>query len=92
MKRAIGPEVRLPETNCLDCGRVLDCANSIGGKSKPSPGDITVCLMCGHLMAFNKDLTMRPLTDAEIIAIAGDEQMITIQAARGKIGLGRKKS
>lgn len=31
----------------------------------PKPGDITMCLACGHLMAFNRDLTLRNLTEDE---------------------------
>lgn len=42
----------------------------------------TVCIVCGHVMGFNADGTIRPLTDAEMVQIAGDRRMLAIQRAR----------
>jgi hypothetical protein len=49
--------------------------------AKPRPGDVTICIECGHIMAFDGDLGMRPLTDAEMIAVAGDRNIIMAQRA-----------
>jgi hypothetical protein len=76
---------RLPKNKCLNCKKALDSATGIGNENSPSPGDITVCLRCGHIMAFNKQLRFRKLTDEEIIAIAGDPRIIEFQRARGKV-------
>ena len=51
----------------------------------PEPGDITICIHCGHLMAFADDMTVRPLTDNEMYDIAGDPRLIAFQKARASI-------
>jgi hypothetical protein len=71
-------ETRLPLSHCLSCGRELDAATSLHGAT-PNSGDITVCMKCGHVMAFADDLTVRALTDAEMYDIAGDKEVLTVQ-------------
>jgi hypothetical protein len=77
---------------CTACGRQLDSAMVICDSEniQPNPGDITVCLLCGHIMSFCEDLTLRDLTVAEISKIAGDKRILAIQRMRGKTGLGKK--
>jgi hypothetical protein len=79
-----GKSVRIVENACLNCGKVLDGATAIDqeGEIRPTPGSITVCMYCGHLMAFDEQLHFRALTDEEIINIAGDERLIAINRAR----------
>lgn len=84
-KVIVGPEVQLPSSNCLHCQAHLDFARSVGSKAKPKPGSITICFRCGHLMAFNESLRMRELTDQEMIAVAGDKNILAIQRARGAV-------
>lgn len=81
----IGKTVRMPLSACLACGAPFDAATGIGAGKAPKVGSISICLRCGHLMAFAKDLTMRELTDAEMHAVAGNKTILEIQAARGKI-------
>ena len=78
----IGTSQKVAPSACTACGKVLDGCSSVDGEHKPKPGDITVCISCGHLMAFADDLTMRDLTDEEMHAIAGDPRIIAIQRAR----------
>ena len=47
----------------------------------PKPGDVTICLDCGHIMAFAADMTVRPLTDDEIVEVAGDPEVLQVQRA-----------
>lgn len=65
----------------------MDGAAVVGdtGEIHPSPGDITVCMYCGHLMAFDRKLRFRQLTDAEMIEVAGDERIIAVSKARKAI-------
>jgi hypothetical protein len=63
---------------------MLDAAASMSGEHSPEPDDISICLYCGHLMAFDGDLKFRPLTDAEMVQVAGDPRILAIQRARGK--------
>jgi hypothetical protein len=55
-----------------------------GEDAVPRPGDITLCLYCGHIMAFADDLTLRELNDEEAHDIAGDPRMLAAQWARRK--------
>jgi hypothetical protein len=72
--------VRLPVSHCPNCDKVLDAATAIERGARPKPGDITICLDCGHLMAFGDDLRVRPLTDAEMVEVAGDPRIVAAQA------------
>jgi hypothetical protein len=66
---------------CTNCGRVLDAASLVSADTiAPAPGDITVCTYCQHLMAYASDMTLRDLTDAEIVELAGNEDMLEVQA------------
>ena len=75
----------LPAAACLDCGTSLDGASGLGHDRKPKPGDVTICFTCGHIMAFAKDLTFRPLTDAEMIEIAGNPVIVKAQTLRAAV-------
>jgi ribosomal protein L32 len=78
-------DFKMPESQCLNCGHKLDGAFAQQmKKARPAPGDITICIRCGHVMAFADDLTMRALTDAEVIEVAGNEDLLRYQRARGQ--------
>jgi hypothetical protein len=76
---------RLPASHCLNCGKQLDAASDLEGERTPCPGDVTVCIDCGHVMAFADDMTMRALTDAEMIEVAGDCDLLKVQRALAAI-------
>jgi hypothetical protein len=70
-------------TNCLNCFHILDVHDTFGKKdAKPKEGDISLCGYCGHIMAFNADGTVRPLTSKEVYDIAGDPKLIKLEAVR----------
>lgn len=54
---------------CPSCGYDgLDGYTGITGKGPPTPGDFSICLYCGELLAFSLGrfgLTLRGATDAE---------------------------
>jgi hypothetical protein len=78
--------VRTPPSHCLDCHELIDAASSLfSKKKKPRPGDFTVCIECGHIMAFAGDLTLRELTSAEMHDVAGNRKILLIQEARGEM-------
>ena len=72
----------MPASLCLACGRSLNAASGVDHDHRPSPGDVTVCLRCGHIMIFAEDLTPRDLTAEEVIEVAGDKRILAIQRAR----------
>jgi hypothetical protein len=74
-----------PAHSCTSCGHLLDAASNPFDLRSPREGDISVCMYCGHLMAFNADMTRRNLTDEEMVEIAGDPQLLMIQHARNRV-------
>lgn len=77
------PTFVTPENKCLACGYAMNMARGLSSDTtKPGPGDVSVCLNCGHLMGFNPDLTLRELSDEEAHDIAGDKDLLRAQAAR----------
>jgi len=77
---------RVPENTCLSCGQKLDSAARIEGDAeKPEPGNCTICMHCGHLMAFADDMTLRELNDQEAYDLAGDPTILRFQHVRGMV-------
>lgn len=83
----LGDEIhRVKESQCLACKKKLDGAGQIIRPDEPavspSPGDILVCLHCGHIMAYADDLTPRELTDEEMLDVAGDPAIVAFNTIR----------
>lgn len=77
---------RTPPNKCLLCGAMLDAATSMGNKSAPDPGSLSICGECGAVSVFADDLTLRPLTDVEVREItSSDETMQMLFRATGLI-------
>ena len=74
-------EFRTKPDRCLNCGHLIDGALAVGHENGPRPGDVTICIDCGHIMAFGGNLRMRSLTDEEMIAVAGDRRIVMTQRA-----------
>ena len=75
----------MPTAPCPNCGKVLDAATNVSNDGQAEPGDISICLYCGHINAFADDLTLRNLTDAEMTMIAGDPLIIAVQNMRAEV-------
>lgn len=75
----------LDKSHCSDCGRLVDAASGANHDFKPKSGDITICLYCGHVMAYDNKLLLRELTKEEMIHIAGDPMILKIQKARSYV-------
>lgn len=67
---------KIAKSPCLNCGYVLDMAMNVFGARGPQPGDISICIKCRHVMAFDDDVKLRALTDAEIREIAGNPRLV----------------
>jgi len=83
-----GGSHRVPESACLNCGMKLDATTAVleyGFDATPDPGDLAVCICCGHLMAYANDLSLRELTDDEVRETAGSGALIAIQRARAQM-------
>jgi hypothetical protein len=79
----LGKTTRTPgKCTCLNCGKVIDAGTGIGHRYKPRAGAIAICFYCGHVMAYDSRLQFRPLTDEEIVGLAGNEVILKAQTAR----------
>jgi hypothetical protein len=78
----VGESRRIPDCKCTNCGKELSGAAGLGNDDMPKPGDVCVCLDCGHVMAFADDLTLRNLTDEEIVEFAGRPEIISFNKVR----------
>lgn len=65
-------ETRLTPSTCVDCGYMLDTCS---GEADPKPGDITICIRCAGINAFDKNLILRRPTEKELVEIGGDPGM-----------------
>jgi hypothetical protein len=85
----LGESRRVPATTCLGCGKPLDGATAVvvDEDTSPDPGDLTVCIYCGHLMAFGDDLQLRELTPEEQVYIAGDKRILAVMRTRVAMGM-----
>jgi hypothetical protein len=84
MKRKI---IKMKDSLCLNCGALLNRVASLEEDSdhNPSPGDISVCLNCGHILIFTEDLGVRELTEEEVIAVAGRKEIVKFNRIRENI-------
>lgn len=81
----------IPPSPCPNCGKVLDAATGVDKRRRPNdrmvprPGNVSVCISCGHICVFDKKLRLRNPTEAEMVQIAGDPRVIQIMKARAKV-------
>jgi hypothetical protein len=64
---------------------------STEGDHKPSPGDITICVDCRHLCAFAEDMSLRELTDHEVVAVAGVKRVLRAMKALGDLEISKER-
>jgi hypothetical protein len=73
---------RLPFSRCPHCGQKLDAASRMEGPQPlPKPDDLSVCIGCGEVLAFDGRLHLRKVDGLSAI---------TAIIARSGISEGRK--
>ena len=67
----------VPPQFCPKCNHKFELASSIDNNERilPEEGSISICIGCGHLQVFKKDLTLRSLTPLEVQELAEDERI-----------------
>ncbi len=48
------------------CGHELTVSTDVIEEKRPEKDDITICIRCCHLYAFNEDLSLREITIDEV--------------------------
>ena len=69
---------RLPDAECPGCGRKLDAARNAdrGLKSRPKPGDLTICFYCTAYLEFQEGGSYRLISKAEFQTIHPANQKV----------------
>jgi len=75
------------ENKCLKCDYLMDCSEPAFEEEDimPTEGDMTMCLKCGEIMIFNKDLTVRIPNKEERERIQSDPRIMQMQIIRSGI-------
>jgi Zn ribbon nucleic-acid-binding protein len=74
------PSFKTPLTACPKCGHegnAATCANE--PTAVPKAGDITICIRCGHAMAFTENLGRRELTEGEAQSVNTSPMVIAFR-------------
>ena len=72
---------QIPTQMCIECGYVMDAAtHSLRSKVAPKPGDLALCLNCGHAMIFDDNMRHREITPEEWGVIATDSRLVAVLA------------
>ena len=74
--------IDIKPTGCPLCQQRLDSAKDIFRQARPQPYSLTVCLSCGGLLQFTKDLDLRALSRAEIARLPPEirDALLQVQA------------
>lgn len=57
--------VKIAPQLCLNCRAMCDTTAGYDYPHRPMPGSWTICIFCGHLMAFDERMEFRELTQRE---------------------------
>lgn len=75
---------RIDAGACLKCHAPMTASTSVDGTSAPEPGDVTVCLYCGHLMEFGADLKLIEPSDETIVSFVGNPDLLKAMRITGQ--------
>ena len=75
----------IPPKACSKCGYHVDSTTEAYGDGKPNPGDISICLGCGHATLFDKDLNRREPTQEEALRISLIPEVMKAQLFRSSM-------
>jgi hypothetical protein len=71
----------IPGQTCSKCGYKSNAATYFGDR-KPKPGNVSMCLNCGHVTIFDENLRFREPTLEEKVALARHQRLLDMQFAR----------
>jgi hypothetical protein len=70
------------DSKCPACGHAFSAAsNTLNSERGPRPGDWSICIGCGAVLAFDKRLRPRALTEVEQHAADADPRIRKMQHA-----------
>jgi hypothetical protein len=76
---------KIPKQACLRCGYEVDAATAtFNKKTYPGPGDVSLCLNCGHAMQFSPAMLHMEISEAEWREIRRESPEIIAMMAKAK--------
>lgn len=70
--------------HCTECGHKLDAHTDVqGADEKPTEGDVSICLYCGHLTQYDADGKRGPC-DYDSLPTEVKELLAKAEAARAR--------
>jgi hypothetical protein len=61
---------RTKGSQCQGCFKINDTNTCVSGDATPKPRDISVCLYCGAICEFDKELNLVPLNQEQIVKLS----------------------
>src|SRR5258706_4935128 len=81
-----GEVIKTVTESCPHCGALLNAATCITERdTNPEEGDYTICIVCGHLLVFAADLSLRLPTEIEQARFHEQEDQDGLASAIGLI-------
>lgn len=77
----------MSDLTCPRCGYHMDTSSSVmDDGAVPRPGDVTICMNCGGLLAFDEDLRVQlPEDEVDIYLSATPDQLEQIKRMQSYI-------
>lgn len=63
-----------PRVLCGTCGYLFTNSTGVTSDTAPEAGDFSICINCGAVLIFDRDLRLRIATEAEITEVMQDEE------------------
>lgn len=76
---------QIPTQRCWRCDYEMQAATSAVGDDKPREGDVSMCLACGAVAVFTKDLQLRKPTPSEEVEVAKHPVLTAAQIYRAGV-------
>lgn len=81
------------KSECPTCGAKLEAYDTVerGKRTQPGPGDTTICIRCGSVLLFTKNMTLIEPSRRRLEALMRDPTVQRALAARAQV-MNRKTS
>jgi NAD-dependent SIR2 family protein deacetylase len=69
----------LPMSKCPTCGYEFDAASQptdLDSTEKPREGDLSLCMKCGEIGVFGKDMIVRPATVTDMMGLDAENSRV----------------
>lgn len=78
-------ETRIPVQQCWKCGYKFDSMTCATSDHKPKEGNVSMCIACGALAIYTKEMQLRKPTDEENAQVSNVPVLVTAQILRASV-------